>query len=96
MSNSLTNSVKEDLHIRSDAKNEQIAEAIATAKTRMRMMGVERISDADPTTAQCVKLYCRFYFNFQGEAERYFSSFEYMANAMALSGDYRSSGGGAS
>ena len=95
MAISLLDSVKADLHIRSDSKNEQVSEAIATAKMRMKLMGVGRISDADPTTAQCIKHYCRFHFNFQGEAERHFASFEYMANAMAESGEYRSSGGGA-
>lgn len=89
MATSLTNSVKSDLHVTSVSKNDSIEEAIETAKKRMKMMGIDIISEDDPTTVQCIKLYCRFYFNFQGEAERYFSSFEYMANAMALSGDYQ-------
>jgi len=88
MATSLTDSVKRDLHIRSDEKNADIAGAILTAETRMKQIGVNVIDEADPATAQCIKLYCRFFFNFQGEAERYFSAFEYMANAMALSGDY--------
>ena len=92
MATSLLNTVKADLHIGSNSKNEQISEAIETAEMRMRMMGVGVINENDPTTVRCVKLYCRFDFNFQGEAERYFSAFEYMANAMALSGDYRDPG----
>ena len=93
MSTSLLTKVKSDLHIRSDAKDDQIEEAIETAKTRMRMIGVGTIDEIDPATSQCIKLYCRFYFNFQGEAERYFSAFESMANGMALSGDYRADAG---
>ncbi len=83
-----TELVRNDLHIRNDAKDAQITEAITTAKKRMSMMGVGVVSELDPTTLQCIKLYCRFYFNFQGEAQRYFEAFEYMANAMALSSDY--------
>lgn len=85
----LTDKVRSDLHIRSNSNDLLISETIDTAKMRIRMMGVQLVSDADPTTVQCIKLYCRFYFNFQGEADRYFRAFEYMANAMAESGDYR-------
>lgn len=88
MATTLTDSVKSDLHITSDSKDASIEEAIETAKARMQIIGVETINDADPSTAQCIKLYCRFYFNFQGEAQRYHDAFEYMADAMALSGDY--------
>ena len=81
--------VKKDLHISSQTKDGLIDLAVETAKRLMSIRGVRKIDPNDPTTAQCIMLYCRYYFNFQGDAERYFSSFESMANSMALAEEYR-------
>lgn len=84
----LTNTVKTDLGIRNDYHYDQINLAINTAKAQMMMRGVTVINETDPTTVICVELYCRYWFNFQGEAQRFFQAFEFLANAMAISSEY--------
>lgn len=85
----LSEQVKKDLHISSSRKDEQIDLAVQTAERLMRIRGVQNIDEADPTTAQCVMLYCRYYFNFQGDAENYYEAFGRMADSMAMAKEYR-------
>lgn len=85
----LLNQVKTDLGIKNDKRNAELTAAILSAKQRLRMAGVNIVDVSDPLTAQAVKLACRAWVNFQGEAERYESAFGKLADAMALSGDYR-------
>lgn len=85
----LSEQVKKDLHISSSRKDEQIDLAVQTAERLMSIRGVRNIDEADPTTAQCVMLYCRYYFNFQGDAESYYEAFERMADSMAMAEEYR-------
>ena len=88
MVTTLTSIVKNDLGIRNDKHDAQIDMAINAAKTQMAMRGVTVINETDPTTVTCVELFCRHWFNFQGEAQRFFQAFEFLANAMALSSEY--------
>ena len=60
----------------------------ASAAQELRMHGVRAIDEEDPLTAQALKFYCRGFFNFQGDGERYMKAFEHLADSMALSGDY--------
>ena len=85
----LSEQVKKDLHISSSRKDEQIDLAVQTAERLMSIRGVRNIDEADPTTAQCVMLYCRYYFNFQGDAESYYEAFGRMADSMAMAKEYR-------
>lgn len=80
--------VKSDLGITHTKKDADLAAAILSAKKRLRMIGVVVLEDDDPLTRQAVKLYCRAWLNFQGDADRYSAAFEALADAMALSGDY--------
>lgn len=88
MATTLTNTVKTDLGITNTKKDTEIAMAIDSAKTQMAMRGVTVIQETDPTTVNCILLFCRQWFNFQGEADRFFQAFEFLANAMAKSTEY--------
>lgn len=88
MATTLTTAVKTDLGIRSTNKDADIEMAIEAAKVQMAMRGVTVIQETDPTTVNCILLYCRQWFNFQGEADRFFQAFELLANAMAKSSEY--------
>lgn len=81
-------SVKLDLGISNTVKDSVIQDSIASAKQELRMHGVRAIDEEDPLTAQALKFYCRGFFNFQGDGERYMKAFEHLADSMALSGDY--------
>lgn len=88
MATTLTTAVKTDLGIRSTNKDTDIEMSIEAAKVQMAMRGVTVIQETDPTTVNCIILYCRYWFNFQGEADRFFQAFEFLANAMAKSSEY--------
>lgn len=88
MATNLTATVKTDLGIRNDVHDASIATAIDAAKIQMTMRGVTVIEETDPTAITCIELFCRHWFNFQGEAERFFKAFEFLANAMAQSSEY--------
>ena len=88
MATILTMTVKTDLGIKNNKHDAEIEMAIESAKIQMAMRGVTVINETDPTTVTCVELFCRHWFNFQGEAQRFFQAFEFLANAMALSSEY--------
>lgn len=81
--------VRADLGIKSDKKDGDIQTAVRASFQRLRMRGVEIREEGEPLTQQAVKLYCRAWFNFQGDGDRYRQAFEALGDAMALSGDYR-------
>lgn len=80
--------VRNDLRITSNDFDTEINTAIMSAEKRLQMIGVNTIDETDPLTAQAITLYCRSWFNYQGDAERYTNAFEKLADAMALSGEY--------
>ena len=85
----LVNAVKTDLGITSDRRNGDITTAIMAAEARLSMIGVETVDETDEVTVQAVKLYCRGWFNFQGDSERYEQAFEKLANAMSHAAEYQ-------
>lgn len=82
-------SVKASLRISHSKQDVEIKECIETAKQEMRMSGVTEINPNDPYTATAIKTYSRYWFNYQGEAERYRELFDKQLVAMALSGRYK-------
>ena len=80
--------VKGSLGISNTSKDADITRTIDSAKQAMKMQGVQIIDETDPHTEQCIILYCRAWYNFQGDGERYSAQFERMANALALELDY--------
>lgn len=80
--------IKKSLHITNAANDEDISGAIAACKIDLGVAGVAVVSDTDALTAQAIKLYCREYFNYQGEGERWGKAYTALKNSMALCGDY--------
>lgn len=89
MATTLINTVKTDLGITSNRRDGDIETAVMAAERRLNMIGVQLVEETDDVTVQAVKLYCRSWFNFQGDGERYEKAFEQLANAMAHAGEYR-------
>lgn len=85
----LKDSVKQDLGISHNKKDGDIDLAIRTAKQRLSQIGVSLVREQDPATITAIKLYCRSWFNFQGDGERYMKAFEGLANSMSQAGEYR-------
>lgn len=76
------------------SRDTDIISTIEAAKHDLRMRGVQLIIDTDPVTERAIIQYCRAWYNFQGEGERYQKAYESMSNAMALDADYAMEGGG--
>lgn len=89
MEETMLSAVRRDLGITSTKKDKDIEVAIAAAVRRLSMVGVELVSTSDDLTMQAVKLYCRAWFNFQGDGERYQQAFEHLANGMSHAREYR-------
>lgn len=81
--------VKSSLGIRTQQKDADISDTINSAKKLLRLHGVNVINDTDPHTAQLIKLYCRGWYNYQGNGEQYMHAFRMAADQMALSLDYK-------
>ncbi len=89
MMTTLVNAIKTDLGITSSRKDNDIEDAINAATRRLSMIGVETVEQTDNLTLQAIKIYCRGWFNFQGDGERYEQAFEQLANAMSHAREYR-------
>ena len=89
MATILLDTIKEDLSISHGKKDRDIQDAIETAKQRLSQIGVDVIDEKDRTTATAIKLFCRFWFNFQGDGDRYEGSFKKLADAMSRAAEYR-------
>ena len=89
MATTLVNAVKSDLGITSSRRDDDIEIAILAAERRLSMIGVDTVEEVDELTMQAIKFYCRSWFNFQGDGERYSQAFEQLANAMSHATEYR-------
>lgn len=89
MATILLDTIKEDLSISHGKKDQDIEDAIETAKQRLSQIGVDVIDENDCTTATAIKLFCRYWFNFQGDGARYEESFRKLADAMSRAAEYR-------
>lgn len=87
----LLDRVKTSLGITTTTRNDDILMSIEAAKQDMRMRGVDNINEADDYTAQTIIMYCRGWYNFQGDGERYNENYGKRADSMAVSLDYKES-----
>lgn len=86
--NEILLSVKRDLRRVNDKLNDDILETINYAILDMRRIGV--IPDLEnPLTIKAIKLYCRWHYNFENQAERYMQNYISLVSAMSMSLDYK-------
>lgn len=75
-------------HTRLDS---EIEAAINAACLDLHIGGAESVDNAcnaDPLVVQAIKNYCRYWFNYQGNGEFWFSSYKALRDSMALCGLY--------
>lgn len=84
----LLNEVKLDLGISHTKRDADITAVIAACKTDLSVAGVKRVEDSDALASQAIKLYCRSWYNYQGQSERWESAYSALRTSMALCGDY--------
>lgn len=80
--------VKNDLGIGGTARDTQITLAIETAKAKLGMTGVDIVAETDEYTCSAIIMFCRAWFNFQGDGERYEKAFQAMADSMSMASEY--------
>ena len=93
MATKLLDTVKNDLGITHNKRNSDIQDAIETAKQRLSQIGVGIVSENNKTTVTAIKLFCRYWFNFQGDGDRYEESFKSLADAMSKASEFREGDG---
>ncbi len=84
----MLNRVKLDLRITHNKLDDNIQESIDACFADLRRIGIISYDDTDPLIMQLVKFYCRYQYNYNGEAGRYRHAYEMLRNAVSLDGDY--------
>ena len=78
----LTELIKNDLSISHGKKDAEIEEVVEMCYRELWSAGVEVIDDSDPRIRQAMLIFARYWFNWQGEGERYHLRFEDLKNQM--------------
>ncbi len=87
-STGLVDKIKVDLRISHSKLDEDIASNIEACFYDLIRLGVYPNKNI-PLTEKAVKLYIRWQYNFEGEADRYRVAYENLRDAMSLCSDYR-------
>ena len=80
--------VKLSLGISHTKLDTDIQESIDACKLDLGRVGVRQAKDTDPLIVQAIKLFCKWQYNFQGQADRYERAYSGLRDSMALCGDY--------
>lgn len=80
--------IKMSLRIKHNALDDEITDMILAAKKDLERVGIINIADDDPLIIQAVKLYCKWNFNYESDAQRYETAYTSMKQSLSMSGDY--------
>ena len=84
----LLDEVKLSLGITHTKMDEDIQTACNACKKDLYASGVTQTNESDDLIKQAVKLYCRYWYNYQGQTERWETAYCSLKVALALCGDY--------
>jgi hypothetical protein len=82
--------VKKDLRIVHTMMDGDIQDNINACLLDLERVGVTLIDDTDALIVKAIKLYCRWQYNFENQADRYMQAYSALRDALSLCGDYRS------
>lgn len=82
--------VKKWLRLRTDqdAFDDELTGLIDACKIDLQRRGVVNNDDQNALVQQAIKLYCKAYFGFSNDAERYAAAYDKLADSLALCGDF--------
>lgn len=80
--------VKNDLRISHSKLDDDIQDNIEACKLDLKRVGVD-IDKNDQLVEKAIKLYIRWQYNFENQADRYMLAYKNLRNALSLCGDYR-------
>lgn len=79
--------VKRDLRISHSKLDEDISDNIESCKLDMKRVGIDPLK-SDLLMEKAIKLYCRWQYNFENQADRYMNAYKQLRNSLSLCGDY--------
>lgn len=82
--------VKKDLRISHSKLDEDIQDNIEACKLDLKRVGID-VNKSDVLLEKAIKLYIRWQYNFENQADRYRNAYESLRNALSLCEDYRNS-----
>lgn len=74
--------------VSSDFDEGELAPLIEACKGDLRMSGVIQLNTEDPLIRQAVSLYCKAFFGYSDDAERYMKAYTALKQSMALCSEY--------
>lgn len=80
--------VKKDLRISHDKLDTDIQENIEACKLDMQRVGIDT-TRMDALMTKAVKLYLRWQYNYENQADRYGYAYQQLRNALSLSKKYK-------
>lgn len=82
--------IRKSLRITTEAFDDQIKGLIDSAKTDMKISGVEVINEEDPLIKRAIDFYCKANFYIENkDADRYQKRYEDLKEHLSLVGDYK-------
>lgn len=87
--NELISRVRQALRIKTEAFDDEIADLIDACRIDLNVAGATMYDVNDPLCIQATVLYCKAYFGFSEESDKYIVRYEALRAAMANSSDYR-------
>lgn len=89
MASAILNDVKAAIRVKSDSCNGEIEDLIAACIKEMEIEGGVYVTDeTDPLAKQAIKLYCKGYYGYDENSEKFIEAYKSLRDSMALSGDY--------
>ncbi|EEB35745.1 putative phage DNA packaging protein [Anaerococcus hydrogenalis DSM 7454] len=82
--------IKKDLRISHSKLDEDIRDNIEACKLDLKRVGID-VNKSDVLLEKSIKLFLRWQYNFENQADRYRNAYESLRNALSLCEDYRNS-----
>jgi len=86
---SLIRSLMRAVRTKSDQGEEEIDDLVHECIADLEIKGVYVTDYADTLFRAAAKLYCKAHYGYDADNEKYQAAYDSLADAMALSGDYR-------
>lgn len=85
----MLNKIKIDLRISHSLLDVDIQDNIDSCIDDLKRVGINlKDKEKRPLIIKAVKLYCRWQYNFENQAERYKNTYENLRNSLSLNGEY--------
>lgn len=78
-------SVKKALRVTASAYDDEIKALILTARADLHRIGVSETSENSALVNQAIILYCKAFFGYNDDSEKYAKAYTHIATALALS-----------